>query len=56
MCDPRRVFSLDPIEGYEPPVLSGHRDGIIGIFFTGPATQKAAIVRTAPLLHPVAFA
>eukprot|EP00798_Chlamydomonas_sp_ICE-L_P014256 gene14256-20229_t len=38
------VFSLNPIEGYEPPVLSGHRDGIVGIFFTGVATQKAAIV------------
>ncbi|MEW5311682.1 MAG: hypothetical protein WDW38_003377 [Sanguina aurantia] len=39
-----RVFSLDPIEGYEPPTLSGHKDGIVGVFFSGPATRRAAVV------------
>lgn len=45
MCEPCcRVFSLDPIEGYEPPTLSGHKDGIVGVFFSGPATRRAAVV------------
>jgi hypothetical protein len=30
-----RVFSLHPIEGYEPPMLSGHKDSLVSIFFTG---------------------
>ncbi|GFR41863.1 hypothetical protein Agub_g2644, partial [Astrephomene gubernaculifera] len=33
-----RVFSLNPIPGYEPPTLAGHKDAIIGVFFSSPAT------------------
>nr|BCL66081.1 nucleolar protein, component of the U3 processome [Volvox africanus] len=29
-----RVFSLDPIPGYDPPALGGHREGVIGVFFS----------------------
>ena len=39
-----RVFSLHPIEGYEPPVLSGHKDAIVAVFFMGAATRHAALV------------
>ncbi|KAL6751014.1 WD40 repeat-like protein [Haematococcus lacustris] len=47
-----RVFSLHPIEGYEPPALSGHKDGLVAVFFTGPATRQAALVegRRLPVL------
>ncbi len=45
----RRVFSLDPIEGYEPPLLAGHKDAIVSVFFTGPATRRAALVDGKPL-------
>ena len=39
-----RVFSLNPFKGYEPPVLAGHRDGIVSVFFSGEAMRKAAQV------------
>lgn len=35
------VFSLHPIEGYSPPTLTGHKDGLIGVYFTHEATQTA---------------
>nr|ADI46885.1 UTP1f [Volvox carteri f. nagariensis] len=28
-----RVFSLDPIPGYDPPCLGGHKDGVLGVMF-----------------------
>ncbi|GLC52693.1 hypothetical protein PLESTB_000658000 [Pleodorina starrii] len=28
-----RVFSLDPIPGYEPPALGGHKEAVLGVFF-----------------------
>jgi periodic tryptophan protein 2 len=40
-----RVFSLNPYKGYEPAVLAGHRDGVVGIFFSSVAMRKAAQVR-----------
>lgn len=53
-----RVFSLDPIPGYEPPVLAGHRDGIVGIYFSGEGMVRAAEVEglsgsSQPLLHTI---
>jgi periodic tryptophan protein 2 len=43
------VFSLDPIPGYEPPLLAGHKDAIVAVFFTGPLTRRAALVDGKPL-------
>ena len=43
-CFIPRVFSLNPFKGYEPPVLAGHRDGIVSVFFSGEAMRKAAQV------------
>ncbi len=37
-----RVFSLHPIEGYRPPMLSGHKDMLVGVFFVGAAAASAA--------------
>eukprot|EP00976_Prorocentrum_cordatum_P079945 1183782-Prorocentrum_minimum.AAC.1 len=28
-----RVFSREPVEGFRPPTLAGHRDTIVGVFF-----------------------
>ena len=39
MC---RVFSLDPIEGYRPATLAGHRDVLVGVFFARPDPAAAA--------------
>ena len=41
------MFSLNPFKGYEPPVLAGHRDGIVSVFFSGEAMRKAAQVSRA---------
>ncbi|KAK9830156.1 hypothetical protein WJX72_010038 [[Myrmecia] bisecta] len=30
-----RVFSLNPIEGYQPPTLAGHKDMPMAVFFAG---------------------
>ncbi|KXZ50608.1 hypothetical protein GPECTOR_15g291 [Gonium pectorale] len=39
-----RVFSLDPIPGYEPPTLAGHKDALVGVFFAQPeALQRDAV-------------
>lgn len=37
-----RVYSLNPIPGWTPPTLAGHKDALVGVFFTTPATQQAA--------------
>ncbi|KAJ3236838.1 hypothetical protein HDU81_010303 [Chytriomyces hyalinus] len=29
-----RVFSTDPIEGFEPSILSGHREAVLGVWFS----------------------
>lgn len=43
------MFSLDPIEGYRPPTLAGHRDALVGVFFAHPrAATAAAAAGTAP--------
>lgn len=36
------MFSLDPIEGYRPPTLAGHRDTLVGVFFARPDPAAAA--------------
>jgi periodic tryptophan protein 2 len=37
-----RVYSLNPIPGWTPPTLSGHKSALIGVYFTTAATQDAA--------------
>uniref|UniRef100_A0A383VAW3 Small-subunit processome Utp12 domain-containing protein n=1 Tax=Tetradesmus obliquus TaxID=3088 RepID=A0A383VAW3_TETOB len=37
-----RVYSLNPIPGWTPPTLAGHKDALVGVFFTIAATQQAA--------------
>lgn len=37
-----RVYSLNPIPGWTPPTLAGHKDALVGVFFTTTATQQAA--------------
>ena len=52
-----RVFSLNPIPGFEPPVLAGHRDGIVGVYFSGEGMVRASEMEggsgPAPLLHTI---
>jgi periodic tryptophan protein 2 len=50
-----RVFSLKPHKGYEAPVLAGHRDGIVAVYFSSEAMQKVAQVegKDIPLLYTV---
>lgn len=40
-----RVFSLNPIPGYEPPTLCGHKDALLGVFFASPAMLAKGTVR-----------
>ncbi|PRW59321.1 periodic tryptophan 2-like protein [Chlorella sorokiniana] len=37
-----RVFSLNPIEGYRPPTLAGHREPIVAVHFTSAKLQESA--------------
>lgn len=39
-----RVFSLDPVNGYEPPTLSGHRDRIVSCFWGDSAASSCYTV------------
>lgn len=48
-----RVFSLDPIEGYEPPTLSGHRDRVVAAFW---ADAEATTAFTVSRVRKCAFA
>jgi periodic tryptophan protein 2 len=36
------VFSLNPVPGYAPATLAGHKEGLVGVFWSGPTTQAAA--------------
>jgi len=36
-----RVWSLDPVEGFTPTTLSGHKDTVVGAFFS--ADQEIVI-------------
>ncbi|GIM02141.1 hypothetical protein Vretimale_6840 [Volvox reticuliferus] len=42
-----RVFSLDPIPGYDPPALGGHKEGVVGVFFSS-ETMRAHVASTTP--------
>lgn len=45
-----RIFSLHPIEGYQPALLTGHKDSLVGVFFTSQSTSEAsALVEKSPV-------
>jgi hypothetical protein len=46
-----RVFSLNPIPGYAPATLAGHKEGLTGIFFTADTTRAAAALAGQPPTH-----
>ncbi|GBF92981.1 hypothetical protein Rsub_05817 [Raphidocelis subcapitata] len=46
-----RVFSLNPIPGYAPATLAGHKDGLVAVFWTSEATQAAAALAGQPPSH-----
>ena len=46
-----RVFSLNPIPGYAPPTLAGHKEALVGVFFTSEATRAAAALAGQPATH-----
>lgn len=50
-----RVFSIDPLEGYRPPTLTGHRDTPVKVFFASSKLQESAQIlgRDAPALYTV---
>eukprot|EP00775_Hariotina_reticulata_P006700 gene6700-6923_t len=37
-----RIYSLNPIPGFKPPTLSGHKDSLVGVFFTAQSTHHAS--------------
>ena len=43
-----RVFSIDPVEGFRPPVLTGHKDTPLAVFWAGAAAPLPAL---APHFH-----
>ncbi len=51
----RRVFSLDPIEGYRPPTLTGHKGPLVALHLTSRKVQEAAglLDKAAPCLYTV---
>ena len=50
-----RVFSIDPIEGYRPPTLTGHRDVPVQVLFASSKLQESAQIlgRDPPALYTV---
>lgn len=48
-----RVFSLDPIEGFTPFTLAGHRDEVVGVYFADDDKTISSLqqLRSAPH-HP----
>lgn len=38
-----RVFSLHSLEGYKPAILSGHKDTILGVYFTFPTPKDEGV-------------
>ncbi|KAI9366885.1 WD40 repeat-like protein [Zopfochytrium polystomum] len=40
-----RIFSTDPIEGFEPAHLTGHREPVIGAWFTGDMKKIITVAR-----------
>lgn len=41
------------LQGYEPPTLAAHRDGIVGVFFSSVTMRKAAQVGIQSMMHGV---
>lgn len=40
-----RVYSLQPIEGYQPPTLAGHRAPVVGVYWAGVScVQDAGVI------------
>lgn len=37
-----RVYSLNPVEGFRPPTLTGHKDTPVAVFFAGQHVAEAA--------------
>lgn len=54
-CHPGRVFSLNPVKGYRPPTLTGHREPLVGVHLTSGKLQEAAglLGKEAPALYTV---
>ena len=50
-----RVFSLHPIEGYRPPILTGHKETPIAVHFTSKKLQEAASImnKDPPYLYTI---
>lgn len=45
-----RLFTLDPMEGFRPKTFAGHKDAVLGAYFS----NDAKTVRV-PLLQAAAF-
>ena len=43
-----RIFSLNPVEGYKPPTLAGHKDALAGVFFGGKRASQTALAIGTP--------
>jgi periodic tryptophan protein 2 len=39
-----RVFSAEPVPGFVPPTLTGHKDALVGVFFASEQTRRAAML------------
>lgn len=37
-----RLFSAEPLPGFTPPTLTGHKDVLVAVFFASPQTKRAA--------------
>lgn len=37
-----RLFSAEPVPGFTPPTLTGHKDALVSVFFASPQTKRAA--------------
>lgn len=48
-----RIFSMNPIEGYRPPTLAGHKDTPVAVHFTTKRVQEAAglLSKETPVLY-----
>lgn len=44
----RRVFSLDPVENFRPPVLTGHKDTPLAVFWAGAPPPPPALLTPQP--------
>jgi hypothetical protein len=52
ICQLRRVYSLNPVEGFRPPTLTGHKDTPVAVYFPGmqlPCPSPQLVVKLAEL-------